>query len=99
MQKHFIEDSFQVPPPGPVIRDQTLLHKCSLLNGLSNLYCLPQQLECPLESKTPVPGNPWGKLQVSQEWMTLASVALRMVSQVDISPLQISGGTAKENHK
>ena len=52
-----------------------------------------------IESKTPVPGNPWGKLQVSQEWMTLASVALRMVSQVDISPLQISGGTAKENHK
>ena len=89
MQEHLIEDSFQAPPTGPVLRDQTLLHKCSLLNGLSNLYCSPRQLEHPLESKTPVPGIPWGKLQVSQEWMTLACVALRMVSQVDLNPLQI----------
>lgn len=66
MQKHFIQDNFQAPLPGPVHRDQTLPDKCSLLNGLSSLYCLPRQLGCPLESTTPVPDNPWSKPQMPQ---------------------------------
>lgn len=97
IQKHLIQDNFQVPPSGLILKKKALLDKCSLLNGLSSLYHLPSQMFLRKYNSY----SRWSPGQVSAAPLKegFGLWGIQGQSQVDTNPLWKSEAKSKEHHK